>query len=30
MLRALVSFAVGLIGGYLATRAWWGAGLTEH
>ena len=30
MLRAFVSFTLGLIGGYLASRAWWGANLTEH
>jgi hypothetical protein len=30
MFRAFASFALGLVGGYLATRAWWGANLTEH
>ena len=30
MLRAFVTFTLGLVGGYLATRAWWGANLTEH
>jgi hypothetical protein len=30
MFRAIASFTLGLVGGYLATRAWWGANLTEH
>jgi hypothetical protein len=30
MLRAVVTFTLGLIGGYLASRAWWGANLTEN
>jgi hypothetical protein len=30
MLRVLTSFAIGLVGGYVASRAWWGYDLTQH